>query len=52
MAVLEGLKPEKVFQYFEAICQIPHGSGNTKQLSDWLVDFAKARNLELLFQFV
>ncbi|MBE6045717.1 MAG: aminoacyl-histidine dipeptidase [Clostridiales bacterium] len=46
MAVLEGLKPEKVFQYFESICQIPHGSGNTKQLSDWLVDFAKARNLE------
>ncbi len=46
MAVLEELKPEKVFQYFEAICQIPHGSGNTKQLSDWLVDFAKARNLE------
>ncbi|MBE6029484.1 MAG: aminoacyl-histidine dipeptidase [Clostridiales bacterium] len=46
MAVLEGLKPEKVFQHFESICQIPHGSGNTKQLSDWLVDFAKARNLE------
>lgn len=46
MAVLEGLKPEKVFQYFEAICQIPHGSGNTKALSDWLVDFAKTRNLE------
>ena len=46
MAVLEGLKPEKVFQYFEAICQIPQGSGNTKQLSDWLVDFAKARDLE------
>ena len=46
MAVLEGLKPEKVFQYFEAICQIPHVSGNTKQLSDWLVDFAKARDLE------
>ena len=46
MAVLEGLKPEKVFQYFEAICQIPHGSGNTKALSDWLVDFAKARELE------
>ena len=46
MAVLEGLQPEKVFQYFEAICQIPHGSGNTKALSDWLVDFAKARDLE------
>ncbi|MDO4869149.1 MAG: aminoacyl-histidine dipeptidase [Bacillota bacterium] len=46
MAVLEGLKPEKVFGFFESICQIPHGSDNTKALSDWLVDFAKARNLE------
>ncbi len=46
MAVLEGLKPEKVFRYFEAICQIPHGSGNTKELSDWLIAFAKERGLE------
>ena len=46
MAVLEGLKPEKVFQYFEAICQIPHGSDNTKELSDWLAAFAKERGLE------
>ena len=46
MAVLEGLKPEKVFQYFEAICGIPHGSGNTKELSDWLAAFAEERGLE------
>ena len=46
MAVLEGLKPEKVFQYFEAICQIPHGSDNTKELSDWLAAFANERGLE------
>lgn len=46
MAVLEGLKPEKVFGFFESICQIPHGSENTKALSDWLVAFAKERGLE------
>ena len=46
MAVLEGIKPEKVFGFFEAICQIPHGSGNTKELSDWLAGFAKERGLE------
>lgn len=46
MAVLSELKPEKVFRYFEEICRIPHGSGNTKELSDWLADFAKARGLE------
>ncbi len=46
MAVLKGYEPEKVFGFFESICQIPHGSGNTKQLSDWLVNFAKERDLE------
>lgn len=26
MAVLENLEPKKVFQFFEEICQIPHGT--------------------------
>ena len=46
MSVLKGLKPEKVFYYFEEICKIPHGSGNTKEISDYLVSFAKERNLK------
>ena len=46
MEVLKGLEPNKVFHYFETICGIPHGSGNTKQLSDWLADFASQRGLE------
>ncbi|MCQ2551355.1 MAG: aminoacyl-histidine dipeptidase [Clostridia bacterium] len=46
MAVLEGLEPRGVFKYFEKIASIPHGSGNTKQLSDYLCAFAKERNLE------
>ena len=41
MAVLKGLKPEKVFAYFEKLCSVPHGSGNTKIISDLCVDFAK-----------
>lgn len=44
--VLDGLKPQKVFYYFEEICNIPHGSGNTKSISDYLVDFAKKRGLK------
>jgi len=28
------------------MCAIPHGSANTKQLSDWLMDFARERQLE------
>jgi len=46
MRVLEGLQPERVFYYFEEIAKIPHGSGNTKQISDYLVSFAKDHNLE------
>lgn len=47
MAVLSGLKPEKVFGYFEELCKIPHDSGNTKEISDYLVAFAKERNLKV-----
>lgn len=46
MGVLSGLEPAKVFQYFEEICSIPHGSRNVKQISDYLVDFAKKRGLK------
>lgn len=47
MAVLDHLEPKGVFRYFEELCAIPHGSGNTKAISDWCVDFAKARGLEV-----
>ena len=40
MSVLENLKPERVFHYFEEITKIPHGSGNTQQISDYLAAFA------------
>ena len=46
--MLEHLQPKEVFTFFEEICQIPHGSGNTKQISDYLVKFAKERNLEYI----
>ena len=45
MAVLSGLKPEKVFEYFEKLCSVPHGSGNTKIISDMCVGFAKELGL-------
>ena len=46
MGVLSTLEPVKVFQFFEDICSIPHGSGNVKQISDYLVNFAKKRELK------
>ena len=45
MGVLSNLEPKKVFYYFEEITKIPHGSGNVEQISDFLVDFAKAHKL-------
>lgn len=46
MRVLKDLKPERVFYYFEDICGIPHGSGDTDKIADYCVEFAKAHDLE------
>ena len=46
MQVLEHLEPKQVFSFFESMCAIPHGSRNTKAISDWCVAFAKERGLE------
>ena len=46
MSILGHLEPANVFRFFEEICNIPHGSGNIDKISDYLVDFAKERNLE------
>jgi len=45
---LAGLEPAKVFEYFEEICSIPHGSKNTKQISDYLVEFAKNHDIRYI----
>ena len=42
---LAGLEPASVFAYFEKICSIPHGSRNTKAISDYLVSFAQTHGL-------
>lgn len=42
---LAGLEPASVFLFFEEICKIPHGSRNTKAISDYLVRFAQERGL-------
>ena len=43
--VFSELQPERVFYYFEEICGIPHGSRNTRQISDYLVRFAQEHGL-------
>jgi len=45
---LAGLEPADVFGYFEKLCSIPHGSGNTRQISDYLVSFAQEQGLRYI----
>ena len=45
---LSGLEPRLVFSYFAEICAIPHGSGNTKAISDYLVQFAQQQGLHYI----
>ncbi|MEE4357980.1 MAG: aminoacyl-histidine dipeptidase [Desulfococcaceae bacterium] len=45
--MLTNSNPKKVFHYFEELTKIPRCSGNEKQVSDYLVAFAKERKFEV-----
>lgn len=47
MSNLQNIEPEKVFHWFYELNQIPRCSGEEKGVSDFLVNFAKERNLEV-----
>ncbi|WP_250278612.1 aminoacyl-histidine dipeptidase [[Clostridium] colinum] len=47
MTNISNLESYKVFQFFEEISKIPRGSFNEKAISEYLVNFAKERNLEV-----
>ncbi|MFG6329736.1 MAG: aminoacyl-histidine dipeptidase [Lachnospiraceae bacterium] len=46
MSIISNLEPEDVLRYFEKICSIPHGSGNTDKISNFCVSFAKEHGLK------
>ena len=46
MGVLSRQNPKDVFSFFEKICSIPHGSGNTKAIADYCVKFAEEHGFE------
>ncbi len=46
MRILEELEPKRVMYYFEKIASIPHGSRNTKAISDYCVSVAKENGLK------
>lgn len=43
MGRLAEYEPKVLFSYFDKICSIPHGSGNTDAICDYLQEFAKER---------
>ena len=45
MKVLRGLRPAAALEYFEALCAIPHGSRDTKRISDYCAAFAREHGL-------
>lgn len=44
---IKNLQPKEVFANFYQLSQIPRESGNEKEVSDYLVNFAKERGLEV-----
>ena len=46
MGVLSQLEPKGVFGFFETICSIPHGSGNTDAIAEYRASFAAERGFE------
>ncbi|WP_315073352.1 aminoacyl-histidine dipeptidase [uncultured Clostridium sp.] len=48
MKNLDNLTKERIFYHFEQISKIPRGSGNEKQISDYLLSFAKKLGLECI----
>lgn len=45
---LAGIEPQEVFACFEKLCAIPHGSRNTKAISDYLVAFAREQGIRCI----
>ena len=43
--VVQGYEPQHVFEIFEDICAIPHGSGNESGVADYIESYARERGL-------
>lgn len=48
LKILNGIKPESVFGFFEEISSIPRGSGNTQRLREYCEAFAEKRGLRYI----
>ncbi len=43
---ITNLKPQKIYEFFSRISEIPHGSGNTAQIAQFCLNFAAERGLK------
>lgn len=41
-----NIEPKKVFDFFELIASVPHGSDNTAQITEFCCEFARQRGLD------
>ena len=48
MKNLENITEERIFYHFKEISKIPRGSGNEKQISDYLLNFGRNLGLECI----
>jgi dipeptidase D len=48
MKNLENVMKKRIFYHFEEISKIPRGSGNEKQISDYLLNFGRTLGLECI----
>ncbi|MBD4934552.1 cytosol nonspecific dipeptidase, partial [Xanthomonas citri pv. citri] len=45
MSEITKLSPTLLWQWFDKICAIPHPSYHENQLAEFIVDWAKSKNL-------
>ncbi len=48
MAILDNINPDRVMYYFEKLCSVPHGSGNTRAATAICREFARENDLEYI----
>jgi len=48
MKKLEDITEKRIFYHFEEISKIPRGSGNEKEISDYLLNFGRKLGLECI----
>ena len=46
--VINGVKHQRVFNIFEDICAIPHGSGNEAAVAQYIVNYAREKGCEAI----